>query len=223
MLDGGLIQRQSSEDESQPNVVYVEYGAGKAGLSSFVAMKLAELHLEQPFEKKKMSFLVIDRESRRYKKDNKVKSAGFDTDRQKIDIADFDLVKYTELLASKSSNALQVVGIAKHLCGGATDLALTSFSKLDEGQLVGLSMATCCHHTCDTKTYVNMPFIEKELGIPAHQFNAFVKCSSWAVSPTVLFSPKRRAGFKLKRLLDLGRLLFIRDMRVFEISKVRGV
>ena len=41
--------------------------------------------------------MVVDRESRRFKKDTIVKHAGFDTDRQKIDIADFDLVKYAEL------------------------------------------------------------------------------------------------------------------------------
>ena len=39
----------------------------------------------------------------------------------------------------------------------------------------------------------------------------------------MLSSPKRRAGFKLKRMLDLGRLLFIQSMGVFEIEKVRAV
>ena len=61
-----------------------------------------------------------------------------------------------------------MIGIAKHLCGGATDLALTSFDKLESGSLKGLSMATCCHHVCDTKTYVNLPFIFEELGIQEH-------------------------------------------------------
>lgn len=131
-----------------------------------------------------MSFLVIDRECRRHKKDSIVKNAGFETDRQKIDIADFDLVKYAEL--KFKMNSPKVIGIAKHLCGGATDLALTSFSKLGDGLLAGLSMATCCHHTCDTKTYVNLPFVLRETGIPMHQFSAFVKCSSWAVSPQML-------------------------------------
>lgn len=53
-------------------MIYVEYGAGKAGLSYFVAIKLAEVHVERPFEKDKVSFLVVDRECRRYKKDSKV-------------------------------------------------------------------------------------------------------------------------------------------------------
>ena len=135
-----------------------------------------------------------------------------------MDIADFDLNKYNSL-----NHNPKIIGIAKHLCGGATDLALTSFDKLAENQLDGLSMATCCHHTCDTKTYVNLPFIRKELGIPDRQFNEFVKCSSWAVSPVLLRSPKRRAGFKLKRMLDLGRLLCIRQMGVFPLEQVRAV
>ena len=146
-----------------------------------MAQKLAELHTEQPFDKENVHFLVVDREARRWKKDKYCKGAGFGVERQKIDIADFDLVKYAELKAEDKS--VKVLGIAKHLCGGATDLALTSFNKLSNSQLSGLSMATCCHHTCDIKTYVNLPFIQKELGIYENQFNEFVKCSSWAVSP----------------------------------------
>ena len=97
MLKGGLLKCQAQANVDQNQVIYVEYGAGKAGLSSFVAIKLAEEHETSPFDKNKVSFLVVDRECRRFKKDVKVKHAGFETDRQKIDIADFDLVKYSEL------------------------------------------------------------------------------------------------------------------------------
>ena len=41
-----------------------------------------------------------------------------------MDISDFDLVKW---LDEKSHG---VIGIAKHLCGGATDLALIAFQHL---------------------------------------------------------------------------------------------
>ena len=78
-------------------MIYIEYGAGKAGLSAFVAQKLAKLHSEAPFEKSKIMFLVVDRESRRLKKDKLVKDEGFIVERQKLDIADFDLVKYANL------------------------------------------------------------------------------------------------------------------------------
>ena len=144
-------------------MIYVEYGAGKAGLSSFVAQKLGDLHTQNSFNKSNVIFLIVDRESRRFKKDRYVKGSGFEVERQKVDIADFDLVKYASL--KTNSSVAKVTGIAKHLCGGATDLALTSYQKLGEGQLHGLSMATCCHHCCDTKTYVNLPFIKQELGI----------------------------------------------------------
>ena len=74
------------------------------------------------FDKSKVKFLVIDREARRFKKDKYVKGSGFEVERQKFDIADFDLNKYAAM-----NKGPKVIGIAKHLCGGATDLALTSF------------------------------------------------------------------------------------------------
>ena len=74
----------------------------------------------------------MDRDSRRFKKDKYVKGSGFEVERQKIDIADFDICKYTALKTTAKS-ATKVIGIAKHLCGGATDLALTSYEKLGQG------------------------------------------------------------------------------------------
>ena len=136
------------------------------------------------------------------------RNSGFETDRIRIDIADFDLIKYLTLKQEKTNP--RIIGIAKHLCGGATDLALTSYHKLNENQLLGLSMATCCHHLCDSKTYVNLDYIRNEFGITEKEFNVIVRCSSWGISPYVS-TQKRRAGFKMKRLLDLGRLLYIRD------------
>ena len=48
-----------------------------------------------------------------------------------MDIADFDLVKWLQLRQSTVKRPIGVIGIAKHLCGGATDLALTSFEHLE--------------------------------------------------------------------------------------------
>ena len=89
---------------------FVEYGAGKAGLSSFVA-SAAE---------KGSTFLVIEREARRKKRDKDVRELGFPIARETMDIKDFNLTYFTE-------EKKDLIGIAKHLCGGATDLALTSF------------------------------------------------------------------------------------------------
>lgn len=62
-------------------MIYVEYGAGKAGLSSFVAQKLGDLHTQNSFNKSNVIFLIVDRESRRFKKDRYVKGSGFEVER----------------------------------------------------------------------------------------------------------------------------------------------
>ena len=71
-----------------------------------------------------------------------------------MDIKDFDLSYFSE--------KKNIIGVAKHLCGGATDLSLASFKLVTEN-LKGLAMATCCHHQCDALTYVNMKYVNEEL------------------------------------------------------------
>ena len=213
-----MERHQLIKVEGVQKELYVEYGAGKAGLSSFVAQRLGELHEKAEAGKGSKVFVVIDRDALRMKKDLHIRNSGFETDRIRIDIADFDLVKYLGL--KHESQQPKVIGIAKHLCGGATDLALTSYNKLDGNQLLGLSMATCCHHLCDAKTYVNLNYIRTEFGITDQEFNVMVRCSSWAISPYVS-TQKRRAGFKMKRLLDLGRLMYIRDSCAQQVQAVQ--
>ena len=52
--------------------------------------------------------------------------------REKLDISDFDLKtflqKKKESKDLSSDQDLKLLAIAKHLCGGATDLSLTSMS-----------------------------------------------------------------------------------------------
>jgi tRNA:m4X modification enzyme len=81
---------------------------------------------------------------------------GFDTRREMMDIKDIDLTYFKD--------KPNMIGVAKHLCGGATDLALASFRNVTE-QVKGLAIATCCHHLCDTNSYVNMKFITEELNV----------------------------------------------------------
>ena len=149
-----------------------------------MAQKLGEIYdNEKESDKSKKIFVVIDRDALRMKKDLHIRNSGFETDRIRIDIADFDLIKYLSLKQEKTNP--RIIGIAKHLCGGATDLALTSYHKLNDDQLIGLSMATCCHHLCDSKTYVNLDYIRKEFGITEKEFDVIVRCSSWGISPYV--------------------------------------
>ena len=54
------------------------------------------------------------------------------TFREKLDISDFDLMTFLQQkIESKELSCvkeLKLLAIAKHLCGGATDLSLTSMS-----------------------------------------------------------------------------------------------
>jgi tRNA:m4X modification enzyme len=66
------------------DTVYIEYGAGRAGLSSFVAERLKQN------SKKNVKFVIVDRDTRRRKLDKNFRDE-FYTVREKMDIADFNL------------------------------------------------------------------------------------------------------------------------------------
>lgn len=198
MIKHGLILLEQAD---QGQFVYVEFGAGRAGLSSFVAQKLLDLG------NKANAFIAIDRDSRRFKLDKGFKEEMLSY-REKLDIADFDLRKFLAQKEGEIKPGHKVIAIAKHLCGGATDLALTSMKLQDPANTLGVTIATCCHHCCDAKTYVNLPFL---LGaFTEEEITVLPRFSSWANSPQVS-SEKQRLGFRAKRLLDFGRSLYIEE------------
>eukprot|EP00392_Amoebophrya_sp_AT5.2_P004957 g4966.t1 len=140
-----------------------------------------------------------------------------------------------------------VVVHAKHLCGGATDLTLTSLECLccapvgEESNAprasrpgIKIGIATCCHHRCDTITYVGAEFLQKVVEkiagscTPAtddHEertssrmqkvtvrelFQSLLPITSWATSGLDC-EEKRALGTKAKRLLDFGRMWYCRE------------
>lgn len=70
------------KDILEGEFTFIEYGAGRAGLSSYVADRL-EKH-------SKAQFIVVDRDTRRRKLDKNFRE-DFVTYREKMDISDFDL------------------------------------------------------------------------------------------------------------------------------------
>ena len=62
-------------------------------------------------------------------------------ERVRGDLADVDLARVGTL------KGRTCVGVAKHLCGSATDLALNAFVGLSDAR--GVAVATCCHHRCE--------------------------------------------------------------------------
>eukprot|EP00434_Breviolum_minutum_P024342 symbB.v1.2.021497.t1/scaffold1806.1/size131321/12 len=119
----------------------------------------------------------------------------------------------------------RLVACAKHLCGGATDIALRSLKACRAKPLAASStdgkssafticVATCCHHRCDANSYVNRPFLEQlNLCHSEEDFAQFASTAGWAVGGAVGARDleKRKVGMMAKRILDLGRVQWLRQ------------
>ena len=73
-----------------------------------------------------------------------------------------------------------MIGVSKHLCGAATDLALLSvINSLDLDRLGGLMIALCCHHRCDWDLFVGKEFLQGK-GFNPGEFKLMCGLTSWA-------------------------------------------
>uniref|UniRef100_A0A8C5XA50 tRNA:m(4)X modification enzyme TRM13 n=1 Tax=Malurus cyaneus samueli TaxID=2593467 RepID=A0A8C5XA50_9PASS len=95
-----------------PGRCFVEFGAGRGKLSHWVDIALGNVENVQ--------FLLVERATTRFKVDGKHKGRDSVFERLQVDIQHLCLNKVPVLEKKK----LPVVGIGKHLCGAATDLAL---------------------------------------------------------------------------------------------------
>lgn len=204
---------------------YIEFGAGKGRLSHEVGERLEG----------KAKILLLERESRRQKFDTFHKSESFK--RVKIDIAHFDLDKLPNLFDSEKkpdpsipkeeskTDLYKIMAIAKHLCGGATDICLTAMTR-DIKNVVpyGVLLAPCCHHSCDLKTYVNLEYMTDKLGLNFKEIMEIFAATMWANSGCInkkineemkelgITSQERTiAGFMSKRIINIGRLLYMKS------------
>ena len=194
----GLLQTAASD------TVFIEYGAGRAGLSSFVAERM----LTNKVASEKMKFIIVDRDTRRRKLDHKFREE-YLTLREKMDIADFDLHKFIQIKQSEGLIAKDssVVCIAKHLCGGATDLSITSILEKQSISLVdGVAIATCCHHQCDLKTFCNLEYLKELGGFTNNELQILPRFTSWAITCGDISLDKKLTGFKTKRIIDYARM-----------------
>ncbi|KAI1891931.1 hypothetical protein AGOR_G00148790 [Albula goreensis] len=94
------------------NRCFVEFGAGKGKLSHWINVAFRGSD--------NVHFLLVERSTTRFKVDGKNKSADSVFERLQVDIQHLSLRK-VPLLCEKG---LPVIGVGKHLCGAATDLAL---------------------------------------------------------------------------------------------------
>eukprot|EP00066_Takifugu_rubripes_P027708 XP_011616974.1 PREDICTED: tRNA:m(4)X modification enzyme TRM13 homolog [Takifugu rubripes] len=174
---------------------FVEFGAGRGKLSHWIheALKTPE-HLETQED---LQLLLVERCTTRFKVDGKHQDSSATFERLHVDIEHLDLSKVPLLQRCK----LPLVGVGKHLCGAATDLALRCLLEpagwRDEtgaslkrptneptgpaapGPVLGLAVALCCHHRCEWRHYVGQRFFAQR-GLGAAEFSAFCRMSSWA-------------------------------------------
>mmetsp|Transcript_60258 Transcript_60258/g.197008 ORF Transcript_60258/g.197008 Transcript_60258/m.197008 type:complete len:691 (+) Transcript_60258:343-2415(+) len=106
----------------------------------------------------------------------------------------------------------RLLACAKHLCGGATDIALRSLQGRPGGVEASVCIATCCHHRCDSVSYLNVPFLQR-LGLceAEGEFARLASLAGWAVGGRGDVRAKRHIGMMAKRILDLGRVAWLRE------------
>ncbi|XP_008062902.1 tRNA:m(4)X modification enzyme TRM13 homolog [Carlito syrichta] len=95
-----------------PRRCFVEFGAGKGKLSHWVDIALKDAE--------NVHFILVEKGTTRFKVDGKHRKKNSVFERLQIDIQHLCLNKISVL----REGTLPVVGIGKHLCGVATDLAL---------------------------------------------------------------------------------------------------
>ncbi|XP_075792727.1 tRNA:m(4)X modification enzyme TRM13 homolog isoform X2 [Pelodiscus sinensis] len=95
-----------------PGRCFIEFGAGRGKLSHWVDIAVQDAE--------NVHFLLVERATTRFKVDGKHRKRDYIFERLQVDIQHLCLNKIPILEKEK----LPVVGIGKHLCGVATDLAL---------------------------------------------------------------------------------------------------
>ena len=187
-----------------PKFTYIEYGAGRGGLADNVCQTIG-----------KATVVLLERERRKFKFDRKHTDKA-EYVRVKIDISNFNLSKLDTLF--KEPKKYEVVGLAKHLCGGATDLALFSLNNSTNPNVIskGIVVAPCCYHQCDIKAYVNIKFL-LHIGLQPKEMQLLFATGMWGNTKEgveikdKLNLSKIVSGIKAKSIINYGRLLYLRE------------
>lgn len=163
------------------NTSFVEFGAGKGQVSFW----LAQLIKDQQFTDS--SVLLVDKASHRHKKDNKIEDRDM-VQRIRADISDLDLNRLAIVQKSK-----QLIGVSKHLCGAATDLALRCILNGNATiKTKGFVIALCCHHRCAWRSFVGKQFFQDN-SVTEKEFAIITKMVGWAICGTGMSRERRKA------------------------------
>ncbi|XP_043287308.1 tRNA:m(4)X modification enzyme TRM13 homolog [Venturia canescens] len=219
LQNASLLSHLKKAGLTQDNTCFIEFGAGKGKLTYWLAQTI--------LDKSGSSVLLIDRSSHRHKSDNKLKNeeCPINVTRIRADIADLRLCNVPEI-----QNAENIVGIAKHLCGAATDLSIRCLAELlkedRKNRISGLLIALCCHHRCEYASYTGKDYLEKS-GFEKEEFPILCSIASWATCATgksrnatgeeneekkKLIKERENIGLKVKSLLNWGRTEYLRNL-----------
>ncbi|XP_012055860.1 PREDICTED: tRNA:m(4)X modification enzyme TRM13 homolog [Atta cephalotes] len=225
LQNASLLGHLEQANLVQDDTCFIEFGAGKAQLTYWLGQIIKD--------KSNSCILLIDRSSHRHKSDNKLKreESHLAVKRIRADIADLQLNQISEIQPIKYK-----VGIAKHLCGTATDLAIRCLVKSMNSEpkvnVRGLIVAFCCHHKCEYSSYVGRKYLQ-QCGFTADEFPVLCSIVSWATCGCRLKSDinlpsdatsdtankissksdeREVIGRKAKTLLNWGRLVFLKSV-----------
>ena len=175
-----LVFKSGLMNKDSENIIVVEFGAGKGGLSEAINKENND----------KAIYILLERSGVRFKKENK--NQKYHSIRFKTDIINFNLnyidnldkitkeEKQKKLLEEKGYN---IIGIAKHICGCAFDISLTSiFNYSQQEKIKGLVMATCCHHICRVELLNHLYYYTDTLNLNLKEIIFLFKSTSWLFS-----------------------------------------
>lgn len=166
---------------------FVEFGSGRGQLTYWLTKAVSDHSTCQ--------FILVDKASHRHKFDNRLRDEeDLDLVRLRIDIQDLYLGNVAPQITQQKEN---IIGVSKHLCGAATDLALRCLTQTLEGVdscLGGILIALCCHHRCSWQTYVGKEFLTEQ-GFTEEDFSLLTTLTSWCT-----------CGSGLPRQKDLPKL-----------------
>ncbi|XP_066150943.1 tRNA:m(4)X modification enzyme TRM13 homolog isoform X2 [Euwallacea fornicatus] len=151
---------------------FIEFGAGRGQLSYWIAKATTSLE--------GCKLLLIEKASPKHKRDNKLARTCDTIMRIRADIADLVLDKVAGV-----NEAEHVVGVTKHLCGGATDLAIRCLTgpNINKHKISGIILTFCCHHRCSWTSYIGKKFFE-ENQLDITEFHLICGLTSWATCGT---------------------------------------
>ena len=175
-----LVFKSGLMNKDSENIIVVEFGAGKGGLSEAINKENND----------KAIYILLERAGVRFKKENK--NQKYHSIRFKTDIINFNLnyidnldkitkeEKQKKLLEEKGYN---IIGTAKHICGCAFDISLTSiFNYSQQEKIKGLVMATCCHHICRVELLNHLYYYTDTLNLNLKEIIFIFKSTSWLFS-----------------------------------------